>query len=228
MGFSFGLVIWLPMMLGGGRVQPIRAGSPLSGNYLTVVSVYALLLLGEVLIWNHFGFDRAAAQFYFVAPPPLRQVLLAKNCAALVFILLEITAVALVCALFRMPLAPGKVVESYIVTLIFSAYLLAAGNLASVRLPRGVDPTQSWRASSTSRVQPLLLLIYPLLAGPVLIAYAVRYAFNADWLFYPLLALAALFGALLYRMSLGLAVTTALDRREPLLESLARTSGPLA
>lgn len=227
MGFSFGLVIWLPMMMGGGRVQPIRAGSPLSGNYLTVVSVYALLLLGEVLIWNHFGFDRAAAQFYFVVPPPLRQVLLAKNCAALVFILIEITAVALVCALFRMPLAPEKVVESYVVTLVFSAYLLAAGNIASARLPRGVDPTQSWRSSSTSRVQPLLLLIYPLLAGPVLIAYAVRYAFDAAWLFYPLLGAAALLGVVLYRMSLDVAVSTALGRREEMLEALGRSSSPM-
>jgi len=33
-----------------------------SDNYLTFVSVYALLLLSDALFWNSFGFDRSAAQ----------------------------------------------------------------------------------------------------------------------------------------------------------------------
>ena len=41
MGFTFGLLIWLPVALGRQGVSQ----SFLSGNYLTVVSVYSLLLL---------------------------------------------------------------------------------------------------------------------------------------------------------------------------------------
>ncbi len=66
MGFTFGLVIWLPVALGrSGATQ-----SFLGSNYLTVVSVYSLLLLSEVCFWNSFGFDRSAAQIYFLAPVP--------------------------------------------------------------------------------------------------------------------------------------------------------------
>jgi ABC-2 type transport system permease protein len=42
MGFSFGLLIWLPMAM---RAEP---NSPVARNYLTIVSAYALMLLGEV------------------------------------------------------------------------------------------------------------------------------------------------------------------------------------
>ena len=60
MGFSFGLVVWLPMMLRGRR-----AHSAVSGNFLAVVSLYALFLLAQVTYGNAFGFDRSAAQLYF-------------------------------------------------------------------------------------------------------------------------------------------------------------------
>ena len=55
MGFTFGLIIWLPLLLRGG--QP--AGF-FGQNLLSLVSLYACLLLGEVLFWNSFGFDRQA------------------------------------------------------------------------------------------------------------------------------------------------------------------------
>src|SRR5262249_47795543 len=58
MGFSFGLMIWLPMILGRRGERHMT----LSQHFLTVVCVYALTLLGQVSYWNCFGFDRSAAQ----------------------------------------------------------------------------------------------------------------------------------------------------------------------
>src|SRR5262249_22663153 len=56
MGFTFGLVVWLPMVFNRtGDARPI-----MGDHYLTAVSVYALLLLGEACFWNLFGFDRSA------------------------------------------------------------------------------------------------------------------------------------------------------------------------
>ena len=70
MGFSFGLIVWLPLALGR------REGdSMLANNFLTVVSVYALTLLGQVSYWNAFGFDRSAAQVYFSLPVPISRAL---------------------------------------------------------------------------------------------------------------------------------------------------------
>src|SRR5262249_60349420 len=67
MGFSFGLMIWLPMILGRRGERHVN----ISHNFLTIVCVYALTLLGQVSYWNCFGFDRSAAQIYFVAPQPV-------------------------------------------------------------------------------------------------------------------------------------------------------------
>ena len=57
MGFSFGLLIWLPIAFG----KVASHDSWLSRNYLALVSAYALLLLSDCLFWNVFGFDRSAA-----------------------------------------------------------------------------------------------------------------------------------------------------------------------
>src|ERR1017187_3645494 len=60
MGFSFGLMIWLPMILG----NRANRNPTLSHHFLTVVCVYSLTLLGQVSFWNCFGFDRSAAAIY--------------------------------------------------------------------------------------------------------------------------------------------------------------------
>ena len=64
MGFTFGLVVWFPMIARGHN----RARSP---YFLVVVCVYALSMLGQVSFFNAFGFDRSAAGFYFAAPQPI-------------------------------------------------------------------------------------------------------------------------------------------------------------
>src|SRR6202034_1374804 len=97
MGFTFGVAVMLPISLG-------RAGSAMLGShYLTAVSVYSLLLLSESCFWNSFGFDRSAAQIYFLAPVPFSRVLIGKNLSAIFFILLEISAVTLVCKIMGLP-----------------------------------------------------------------------------------------------------------------------------
>ena len=109
MGFTFGLLVWLPVALGrqGG------AQSFLGTNYLTVVSVYSLVLLSEACFWNSFGFDRSAAQVYFLAPVAFSRVMIGKNLSALFFIALEIGMIALVCGLLGMPLRPRTLAESF-------------------------------------------------------------------------------------------------------------------
>src|SRR5208282_3066705 len=109
MGFTFGLLIWLPMALGygGNRFGPMErlGGVPfLARNYLTVVSVYSLLLLSETCFWNVFGFDRSAAQFYFLAPVSFTRVLIAKNLTSLFFVAAEISMITLVCASLGLPM----------------------------------------------------------------------------------------------------------------------------
>src|SRR5207302_1761622 len=87
MGFSFGLILWWPMAFG----RHHGSFTFMSQNFIAVVSLYAVLLLSDVLFWNSFGFDRSAAQLYFVVPVATQTVLLAKNLAAAFFVLLETT-----------------------------------------------------------------------------------------------------------------------------------------
>lgn len=220
MGFSFGLLIWLPLMRS-------TAESGFRSNYLTVVSAYALMLLGEVLFWNHLGMDRSAVQTYFVAPIRFSTVLVAKNIAAAVFVTLEMTVVAMICAGLGMPISAGKTVEAYAVTAVLTLFLVSMGNIMSTRYPRAVDPAKSWRTSSGGHVQLYLLLLYPIASAPILLAYGARFAFDTEWAFYAVLLVDVLLGAIVYSVALDSAVGTALRRKEDVLSSLSQVQGPL-
>lgn len=221
MGFSFGFVIWLPLLRGQ------SGGWSAARNYPLFVSVYALFLLAEVVFWNVFGFDRSAAQLYFSAPVPFSKVLAGKNLAAGVLVVSEVTIVLLACVLLRIPVAGTKVLETYSVTLVLSVYLLAAGNLSSLYYPRPVNPDHSWGRSSKGKFSLLLLVVFPLLTAPVLLAYAARYAFASELAFYGVLAFAAAAGAAVYRVAMESAVSAAGERRENMLLALAEAAGPV-
>jgi ABC-2 type transport system permease protein len=221
MGFSFGFLIWWPMAFGR------HSDSWMSQNFLAVVSLYAVLLLSEVLFWNAFGFDRSAAQLYFVVPVETRTVLLAKNIAAGFFVLLETTIAAAIGALLRLPLTPLRVIEAYSVTFVATLLLLTIGNLTSLYSPRPVDLAKSFRAARSGRVQAVMLLVYPVVAVPLFLAYGARYAFNSEAAFFIVLAIDAAFGLVAYRIAMDSAMAMALKKRESILSALGRGEGPI-
>lgn len=223
MGFSFGLVIWLPLVLGRGRTP-----GGFSDNILVMVSMYAVLLLGEVLFWNNFGFDRTAAQAYYVMPVKLSTVLIAKNITAVFFLLLEITIVTAVVLVLRLKFPLSKIPEAFAVTLMLSVFLLAIGNLSSMHYPRPIDPNNSWRRSNAGKIQGVLLLLYPVLALPIALAYLARYAFSTDLAFYAVIGSGMAVAVLTYLVSLESAVAAADERREAILTALSRGEGPIA
>jgi ABC-2 type transport system permease protein len=216
MGFTFGLAIWLPMMIGRRS-----SGGFFSENFLVVLSLYAALLMGEVLFWNQFGFDRQAAQAYFAMPVSFRRVLLAKNITAITMLLAEVGMVALVVFLLRLPISLDKLLESLAVTLLFCLFLLSAGNLASVRYPRAVNPAQSWRNNSSAKVQGLLLLLYPAILIPLSLAYLARFAFESEGAFYAVLGACFLVALMTYGVALDSTLEIADRDRERIIETLS-------
>jgi ABC-2 type transport system permease protein len=224
MGFTFGLVIWLPISLGQGGGSRSFLGS----NYLTVVSVYSLLLLSEVCFWNSFGFDRSAAQVYFVAPVPFWLVLAGKNVSAVFFIAFEIGAITVVCALAGMPVTIERMAEAYSVATVIAMFLLGAGNLLSVQHARGVNPDTTFRSGAPGRIQALLFVIYPVAFFPVSMAYLARYAFDSQLAFYGVLAFDAMVGAVVYKLALDSAVAASERDREKMIAALAQGDGPIA
>ncbi|HEV2688814.1 MAG TPA: hypothetical protein VGV35_09675, partial [Bryobacteraceae bacterium] len=223
MGFSFGLLIWAPLAFG-------RMGthhSLVTGNYLTVVSVYALLLLSDALFWNCFGFDRSASQVYFLAPIKMSTVLLGKNLAALVFVFLEIGAIALICALLRLPISGFQIPEAVVVTFVVTLFLLSIGNLSSTYNPRSVNPVKSFRTAASGRTQAVLMLSFPLALAPVALAYLARYAFDTEWAFFGVLLVGGIIGGIVYSFSMDTAVKAAEKRKEEMIAALSRGAGPI-
>jgi ABC-2 type transport system permease protein len=223
MGFSFGLLIWAPIAFG--RVSTER--SFLSDNYLTMVSIYALLLLSDALFWNCFGFDRSAAQVYFLVPVKMSTVLAGKNLAAMFLVLLEITAIALVCALLRLPLSALQILEAFAVTCVITLFILAVGNLSSLYNPRAVNPVKAMKTAAQSRSQALLMLGFPLTLIPIALAYLARYAFDTEWAFFGVLFFDGVVGVLVYLYSMQSALKAASDRREQIIRALASGEGPI-
>jgi ABC-2 type transport system permease protein len=224
MGFTFGLVIWLPLAMGRKGLTQEFMGQ----HYLTAVSVYSLLLLSEVCFWNSFGFDRSAAQFYFLAPIPFSSVLKAKNLSSVCFIALEIALITAVCALLGMPLNPAKMSEAYSVAAVMTILLLCAGNLLSVHMARGVNPDSSFRTTAAGRIQAMLFMIYPLAFIPPGLAYLARYAFESQWAFFGVLAFDVVAGLIAYKIALDSAVQASERIKETMLAALARGDGPIA
>lgn len=223
MGFSFGLIIWAPIAFG--RVSAEH--SFLSDNYLTMVSVYALLLLSDALFWNCFGFDRSAAQVYFLVPVKMSTVLAGKNLAACFLVVMEIAAIAIVCALLRLPLTGLQIAESFAVTCVITLFILAIGNLSSLYNPRAVNPAKTMKTAAQSRSQALLMLAFPLTLTPVALAYLARYAFDTEWAFFGVLGFGVVIGTVVYYYSMHSALKAAEERREQIISTLSQGEGPI-
>jgi ABC-2 type transport system permease protein len=224
MGFTFGLVVWLPITLG----RNMSDTGMFAQNYLTWMSIYSVMLLGEVALFNHFGFDRAAAQFYWVAPVPLRSVLLAKNIAVSVFIFLEISLISTICLILRLPVAPNKVLEALAVTVILAIFFAALGNIGSLSYPRPANPAQAWRSRSGGKFQMVMLLAYPALSIPIGLAYVARYAFESDLAFYLMLLFTATLASIFYWVAMDSAVAQGLKEREAILDALSKGDGMIS
>jgi ABC-2 type transport system permease protein len=220
MGFTFGLVIWLPISFGRGNPEGF-----LATNYLTMVSLYAVLLLGDVCFWNVFGFDRSAAQAYWAMPVKFGTVMVGKNIAALFFVLLDITLIVVVCALLQRPMTVVRVAEAYAVSVVVSLYLIALGNVTSTSMPRPLNPSKAMRSGSAGRLQAMLLLLYPVAALPALLAFGARYAFDSEAAFFLVLLISALVGGAVYWVGLDSAVETAAQKKEQILTALSQGEG---
>jgi ABC-2 type transport system permease protein len=226
MGFTFGLLIWLPMVIGKPGAGAHR-DSFIASHFLTVVALYALTLLGQVTYWNCFAFDRSASAFWFVAPQPISAVLVAKNVASQAPVYLEITILAAISLVLRLLSGWGEVVEAFAVIATCSIYMLAMGNITSVEYPRGLNPERASQGGSGGRFQLLVLIFYPLALLPAGMAFLARYAFNSEIVFRVVLAMAAAAGALIYKLTLHSAADTALKRREAILRALGTGEGPV-
>lgn len=216
MACVFSVIVFLPFS--SGRL----ASHAMSRDYLPIVSTYGLVLLGEVLLWNAFGFDRKAAQLYFVAPVPFSVVIRAKNIVAVVMILFMSLLIAVAGLLFRLRVTAMSLLASTSLTLVLAVFFLAFGNLTSVLLPRPIDPNQAMRKQNSGQVSLWFMLALLVLAVPVGLAFAARWAFDADWAFFAVLAVDFAIAVIIYYVATESAIARANRERERMLDALGR------
>jgi ABC-2 type transport system permease protein len=223
MGFTFGLMFWLPMVL---RRNASHSGF-LAQNFLVIVCVYAMTLIGQVTYWNCFGIDRSAAIFYFVAPQPISRTLLGKNIACMFFLYLEATVLTVLTLAVRVNFSIGQAIETFVVIGICAAYVMALGNISSVHYPRALTPERVSQSGGGKPAQAMVAMLYPVVLLPVGLAYIARYAFESEVAFAVVLAMAAIIAAIFYWIAMDSAVKAASARRQLILEELSRGDGPV-
>jgi ABC-2 type transport system permease protein len=221
MSCFFGIVLFLPA-LRGSRAQP----SFMMQNALPVMGLYGLLMLGPISYWNSFGFDRSAVQGYFSWPVPFRDALIAKNISVAVLLIPQIVLIALVSRVAHLPSSPGKILETMAVILIASLYWFSLGNIFSVRFPRPMDPAKMNQMAN--KMQALSIWTAPFLLLPIGLAYWARAVFENQIVFSGILLIAAVVGAIFYKVGLDSAVQSAARGRETILMQLSHSDGPLS
>jgi ABC-2 type transport system permease protein len=220
MSCFFGIVLYFPSLRRG------QHNSFFQQNALLIMSLYGLLMLGQISYWNSFGFDRSAVQGYFSWPIRLRDVLLAKNLTVVCLLIPQILVIALIGRAAHLPGGPAKVLETVVVMIVAALYWLSMGNICSVRMPRALDPEKMNQMSN--KMQALTIWTAPFLLLPLFLAYWSRWFFESELLFAVLLLVAAIVGGIFYWVGLDSAVNTAIEKRESMLSQLSRSEGPLS
>lgn len=225
--FGLGTLLGVLICFSGLRTEAHNPPLFFERNLLSLIVVYGMLVSGEVLFWNVFGFDRQATQLYFVAPLEFTQVLRAKNIAACIFIAAQsIITIALAEAL---GVAADAVVVANAVLAIctITTFFLTIGNMSSVTNPRAINPAQTFRKQGGLKMQLWILLGMLLIAILVGFAMLAQWAFEAEWAYVAALLLEFAVGIICYRVSLDSAVTHGISKREEIGQTLSRNSSPV-
>lgn len=221
MSTFFGAVVYLPTLARNKTPSAfmLQAGLPM-------MSLYGLLMLGQISYWNSLGFDRSAVQGYFSWPLRFRDVLISKNLSVICLLVPQIFLVAAVGRMIHLYSGPAKILETIIVMLVASLYWLSLGNICSVRMPRALDPGKMNQMAN--KLQALTIFVAPLLLFPLALAYWCRWFFESQLVFAGLVVISAILGGIFYWVGLDSAVQSASSRREAIITELSATEGPLS
>ncbi len=221
MACLFSAVIFFPTAFG-------TTGSGfLASNYLAFINTYGMLIIGEVLFWNIFGFDRRAAQLYFVTPVKLAQVIKAKNLVAAIFVSLQTALVLSITLFLPTNITPGAILGGLAISLIVGLFFMSMGNYASVSYPKAVDPNQTFKRQAGGKAQLILLACYVCMAVPIGLAYLARWATDEEWPFFAVLVFDIFVAAAFYFVSFDAVVAKGERNREHIIDVLSKGSDPI-
>ena len=84
-----------------------------------------------------------------------------------------------------------------------------------MRYPRALSPERVSQGGGKGGAQAVLMLLYPVVLSPVILAYIARYAFDSQVAFSLVLALAAAIGFTFYWIAMQSATKTAYAHGRP-------------
>ena len=220
MGVLFGLImpIFLVLMLAG------KVASRSNASWVFPAAVaYTLLAIGP-LSYNSFGLEATGAQFYFLAPVRMRDILLAKNLFSFAMAMIEIVAVfCIICYVARVP-SPLTAIAAILWAVGTLAFNTIFGNRRSITTPKKINP-QRMANKQASQVSGFIALGVMSASGSFAAAvFAAAIWFHQEWLLVPVFALFAATGIFFYIRSLSSLDQFARDHREQLLTELTKQS----
>ena len=156
MGFTFGLMVWFPMIAGRHR----HGGA----TGLAILPDRGLRLFADAAragsYWNCFGFDRSAAGVLFCRAAAPSKMLSRQEYRRCFFIYLEVLILTGVTAAWReLGSRPGDGNADGGGSL--ALYMLALGNISSVHYPRALSPERVSQGGASGRFQGLIILCTP-------------------------------------------------------------------
>jgi hypothetical protein len=224
MACFFGVLVFLPASINTHR----HGTSFMSDHFLSIVNLYGLLLLSDILFLNVFGLDRSAVQLYFSAPIHLADVLRAKNLVTILFLSLQSVMALALAAVLRVPITMSSIGEAAGVTSVAAVFCLSVGNLCSIMMSRPVDPKQTLRKQAGGKVQVWFLLCSIGLAIVIGFAFLAGWALQREWVLAAVLLLELGIGIVVYWIASESAVERALLCREQIIDALTRESAPVS
>ena len=220
--FIMPVVILLIFRFGAGK-------SGASGGILThatdlafpVGAAYTLLILTN-LVYNSFGGDAVGVQMFFLSPVRFREILMGKNLAHAILMVIEIVLVYLAtCFLYRPPSA--AITLATICGMAFALLVtLAAGNLMSMYSPKKIDYAVFGRQRASGATAFASIGIQAVVLGLCALALMVARAYGRVWVATLIFLFLAAIAATAYVMVLSRVDTVALKRREVMITELSR------
>ncbi len=220
--YAIGAPLFLMIVLSGVFNRVGSSGRPFPFA-LPICIVYALLGFTQ-LFYNNFGAEGMGIQLYFLAPTPIRTVVLAKNLFhALLFCV--VACVGGIAATLRTGAPDPAIIASSAAWLLFALPCnLAAGNFFSLAMAYRVNPGRITRQKGSQLNNLLAVLVQVGVMGIGALVFWSCWAFDKQWLAVIVFLVLAMLAALLWRFSLSSADSLANRNREKLVETLAKTA----
>src|ERR1700683_3374624 len=182
---------------------------------------YSMLILTNI-VYNTFGADAAGFQMYLAAPVRMGDILLGKNMAHSLVLVVETLGVLVLTSLLFQP--PSATVFSLTIAgVLFALPInLMAGNVMSVYSPKKYDLSTFGRQRATGATAFVSMGIHVFVLGSCAAIVFMAKAAGYLWIAIPIFAVMAAITWAVYAFVLGKMAKAILDRREVMLAELCR------